>query len=417
MRLTAMVVAAIAMTSCGARAPSPLTVERKLEGEGLPPATVRVMLQREHEAQSKRFLDAASESIRLLALWSLADDLRDVTLVDPPWHETPSVGAPAITLPFTPWWTTPTSMVPEMAVARRLTHHALTSSFDTSALPPWFVSGFSEYIARQIVLGLFQHDNNSPGFAFYEARHFGGLVPRFVRIRLLPESDGKPLDSYRRHPDADVASHLGVDQDSLFAKTALTIVSLDRWVSRPVFDAVIVEFVRQFHGGRPTLNDFGRVASAVSGQDLSWLFVQTLGGSAVFDYALADIASVPASDGRFETRVTVARHGDGLFTGATAPRVGRFESGRGLTLLVSFADGTEIRDAWDGRDDRKTFTYRGPVRAISAVIDPDRLVALDLHRTNNSRTLEPRTAVASRRWAARWASWLQHLLLTYGALV
>jgi hypothetical protein len=175
--------------------------------------------------------------------------------------------------------------------------------------------------------------------------------------------------------------------------------------------------VTEFRGGRPALNDFARVASAASGEDLSWLFVQTFGGSAIFDYRVAELASRSAPDGAFETTVTVARDGDGLFTGATAPRVGRFESGRGMTLRVSFADGEDVRDTWDGRDARRTFEYRSPARAVSAAVDPDGVVALDVKRIANSRTLEPRAAVASRRWAARWLVWLEHALLTYAALV
>jgi hypothetical protein len=420
MRVAAIVAAALVLMSCGARDRSPAVAERRLEGEGLPPVTVRVVLQREHQSQSARYLDAAAESLRVLGLWSLVDDARELTLVDPPWSSrgraAPAADGAAIVLDRTPWWTTPTAMTPELAVARALSRRALTTTFDTSALPPGFVHGFAEYLARQIVTGLFTRENNSPGFAFYEARHFGGFVPRFIRIRVLPESDEPPLTSYRRHPAVDVTAPQ-VDEESLAAKTVLTLGALDRWVSRPVLDAIIVELVRQSRGGRPTVSDFGRVAAAVSGQDLSWLFVQTFGGASVFDYGVAELTSRRAAGGSFETTVTVARYGDGLFTGATAPRVGRFESGRGMTLLVSFAGGEESRESWDGRDERKTFEYRSASRAVSAAIDPDRQVTLDLKRTNNGRTLQARAGVASRRWAARWAAWLEHLLLTYASLV
>ena len=412
--------AAFVLTSCGSRDRSPVAVERRLDGEQLPPVTVRVLLQREHVRMSARYLDAATESLRVLAGWSLVDPAwidgaSGLTLVDPWWHGEAALDG-AIVLDHTPWWTTPTSMASELAVARPLARRALAAAFDTRALPPWFVRGLAEYIARQIVTGLFTRENNSPGFAFYEARHFGGFVPRFIRIRLLPESDGDPLPSYRRHPAAAVTSQ-PPDEDSLAAKTTLVFFALDRWVSRPVLDEIVLDFVRAFRGQRPTVSDFTKVATAVSGQDLSWLFVQTLGGSSVFDYGIAGITSERSGSGTFDSKVVVARYGDGLFTGATAPRVGRFESGRGVTVVVSFADGETVREAWDGRDERRTFEYLSAARAVSAAVDPDRLIALDVQRTNNGRTLDPRTAMASRRWAVRWAAWLEHLLLTYAALV
>ncbi len=420
MRLTAILAAALALTSCASRDRSPVAVERRLEGDQLPPVTVRVLLQREHVRLSARYLDAAAESLRVLDGWSLVDPAwidraSGLTLVDPPWRGAIALDG-AIVLDRTPWWTTPTAMASELAVARPLARRALAAAFDTRGLPSWFVHGLAEYIARQIVTGLFTRENNSPGFAFYEARHFGGFVPRFIRIRLLPESDGDPLPSYRRHPAADPTGQ-PPDEDSLAAKTTLVFFALDRWVSRPVLDEIVLDFVRTFRGQRPTISDFIRIATAVSGQDLSWLLVPTLGGSSVFDYGIGGLTSEPSGSGTFASKVAVVREGDGLFTGAAALRVGRFESGRGVTVVVSFADGETVRESWDGRDSRRTFEYRSATRAVSAIVDPDRLIALDVQRTNNGRTLDPRTAIASRRWAARWTAWLEHLLLTYAALV
>jgi hypothetical protein len=215
-------------------------------------------------------------------------------------------------------------------------------------------------------------------------------------------------------PRADVSAPDSPEEErSLAAKTVLALFTLERWVGRPVFDGVLAEFTRSSRGERPTINDFAQVASSASGQDLSWLFVQTFGGSAVFDYAVAELTSVPRPEGGFDTTVVASRVGDGLFTGATAPRVGRFESGRGITLLVTFEDDERMVEWWDGRDTRKTFAYRSPSRAVSATVDPHRTLLLDVNQTNNSKTLAPRTRTAATRSAARWLMWLQNALLTY----
>jgi hypothetical protein len=252
----------------------------------------------------------------------------------------------------------------------------------------------------------------------YEVRELGGFVPRFVRIRLLPEADGDPVRAFSARPAADPSSNAAADRVSLAAKTTMAFDALERWVGRPTLDAILAEFVRRSRGMQPTIGDFVRVASAVSGQDLTWLLAQSLSTPYVFDYAVATITSEPASSGSgFETRVVVARLGDGIFSGATAPRVDGFESGRAIAVAVRFAGGDSIVDRWDGRDATKTFVYRSTSRAVSASVDPDELVTLDRHRTNNGRSLAPSSGVAARRWAARWLVWLEHALLNYAFFV
>jgi hypothetical protein len=76
-----------------------------------------------------------------------------------------------------------------------------------------------------------------------------------------------------------------------------------------------------------------------------------------------------------------------------------------------------MTDHWDGRDRETVFSYRSPAAAISAEIDPDRVILLDVNRTNNSRTLTPHGAAVATRWAGRWMIWMQSLMLTYASLV
>ena len=48
------------------------------------------------------------------------------------------------------------------------------------------------------------------------------------------------------------------------------------------------------------------------------------------------------------------------------------------------------RERWDGRDQWRPFRFTSASRAVSAVVDPDEVLRLDVDRTNNSRALEPR---------------------------
>ena len=50
-----------------------------------------------------------------------------------------------------------------------------------------------------------------------------------------------------------------------------------------------------------------------------------------------------------------------------------------------------VREHWDGRDRWKLYTGTGARAAVSAEVDPDNVLLLDIDRTNNSRTLAPQT--------------------------
>ena len=54
--------------------------------------------------------------------------------------------------------------------------------------------------------------------------------------------------------------------------------------------------------------------------------------------------------------------------------------------------------------------------SVVLVVD-DRILLLDVNRTNNSVTLNPRAKAAARKWSLAWLIWLQDHLLTYGFFV
>jgi len=305
-------------------------------------------------------------------------------------------------------------MAPELAVARGVARHQWSMALETARLPSWFVAGVAEYSARRAVAPLFEALNLPPGFAMLELRFFGGFVPRFVRIRLLPESDGDPLPAFRAHPDVGPAS--APDKASALAgKTVVTLATLERWIGRPAFDAALAEFVRRSRGRQPTIDDFSRIVSAAAGQDLDWLLGPTLSAADVFDYGVADVRSIRTADG-YDTSVVVERRGSGRFTGTSAAPLPPFERGRGVSIAVTFADGARVVDVWDGRDAQKILRYRSGAAVRSAELDPDRVMLIDVRRTNNSRTLAPRAATAATLWSLRWLAWLQQVMLTYAAL-
>jgi len=88
-----------------------------------------------------------------------------------------------------------------------------------------------------------------------------------------------------------------------------------------------------------------------------------------------------------------------------------------VDVEVAFESGERVRERWDGRERWKLYTYDRPSKARTAVVDPDRILALDIVRTNNSRTLEPQARRAAGKWMLPWMVWLQDLMLTYATLM
>lgn len=369
----------------------------RVERTGQPAIEISLRIQPEHERARERYARAATATLNNLGDWLGPFPRTSLTIVDPAWHGSPAPADEAVVLARTPWWSTTTSMAPELATTRAVSRHVFATLVDARSLPPWFVDGLAEYASRRIVAALFELENLPPGYALFEGRFVDGFVPLSIRVRLLTES----------------ATGAGGRE----MRTFLLLGTLERWLGRPVLDQIVAEFVRAPRTSPATVDDFARTASEVSGQDLAWLFDEALGSSRGFDYGVGNLESVRAADGVFETSVIARRVGDAQFPGAGAAPVGPFESGRGLALRVMFEDGQQRTDYWDGRSAEKTFRYRSPARAVSAAIDPDHLLLLDVKQTNNSVTLAPQAGVAASRWAARWLPWLEHALLNVAALV
>jgi hypothetical protein len=321
-------------------------------------------------------------------------------------------------MPPVRWWTTDTAMAPELAAARAVSRGFWTGTLKSQRLPPWLPEALAELTARRTSAALFSPENLTPGYAFAEARFFGGFVPRFVRIRVKVESDGAANEAYRAHPHVDMDAPAASDGEraAQIGKAILALTTLERWLGPSVADDIVRRAAVALRDRPLGLADVERIASDTSGQDLSWLFDNAFRSTAEFDYGIGGIDSTRDGEGYLCT-VTAVRRGDALFTGSSSPRDGPFERGRGMAVQATFADGQQRVDYWDGRDGTRTFRYRSPSPLARAVIDPERQLALDVRQVNNSVATDAATRGAVTAWASRYARWVESLLLTYSALI
>lgn len=72
-----------------------------------------------------------------------------------------------------------------------------------------------------------------------------------------------------------------------------------------------------------------------------------------------------------------------------------------LDIEMRFADGTRVRDTWDGKAAWRRYRFVRPSRLREVRIDPERVIVLDPKPQNNSRSIEP-----EKQFTADWGLWL-----------
>ena len=384
---------------------SPDYVERtaRFEHPRLPPVEMRLLLQPEHAAQAARHFDATRATLKYYGEWYGAYPYSHITIIDPAYQSgAGGMEYPTLFTAGTRWLAPEHVTTPEGVTIHEAGHqfwHGIvaTNEFEHA----WLDEGFNTFSTARAVA---QVDDPN----FLALRYFGGFVPWvFGDIALRRETEGNGLPGYRRDATSDAQStptyrYFPATGGSItYNKTALWLNTMERWLGWPVLQRILAA---HFDAGRfkhPGPGDFFAVVNGVTGRDLGWFFDQVHRSSNRFDYGVQDLTSARDGD-QYRTNVIVRRYGEALFP---------------VDLLVTFANGERITEHWNGTDRWKLYTYDRPASAVSAQVDPNRVLLLDVNYTNNSRTLEPRMQPAATKWALTWMIWLQECLLSWAALV
>jgi len=400
----------------------------RFDEPGYPPVDVRLLLQPEHAHLAERYLEATRIALRTYGTWSAPYPYPQVTVVDPAW------GSSSGGMEYPTLFTGGASVFapPELQSPEGVTIHEAGHQFwqglvaSNEAEEAWLDEGFTTYMEAKA-------SDHSLGPAGWGRRYFGGAgrggragwpvvapgvaIPRgsesLVDLREGGESDAmaKRAWTYRDEGSYSLNS---------YAKPALVMQTLEGLLGEETMVKVLRTYSRRFRFAHPTTEDFIATVNEVSGQDWRWFFEETFFSADLCDYAVevrSDPARTPAGwlegeggrlelkaperkgrrgDGnRFESRVTVVRHGEVLLP---------------VEVRVDFADGRTVTERWDGRDRWTRFRYEG-AKVVHAIVDPRRRIAIDVDPSNNEWTSDERPARrAATKWAGRYLFWLQNLL-------
>jgi len=402
---------------------SPDYVERveRFGHAGLPPVAMRLLLQPEHAQQAERHFQATRATLRYYGEWYGPYPYGNITIVDPAWQS--DAGGMEYPMLFTAGtrWLAPRRVAdPEDVTVHEAGHQfwygiVANNEFEHA----WLDEGINTFSTARALDQFF-------GPRYLSKRYFGGFVPWVLDdFPLRRATDGNRLNAYRTHPYLDAESlptwqyWPGDAWVTTYTKTALWLHTLERMLGWDTLQKILSTFFTRYAFKHPTPRDFFAIVNEVSGRDLTWFFDQVYRSSTTFDYAVETFTSERTQDrGLFgdantrgatkvsadvyHTSVVVRRRGDGVFP---------------VDVRVTFENGQDARWTWDGKERWKAFEVDRPARAVSAQVDPERVLLLDAHYTNNSKTLEPKTAAAGRKWSLTWLLWLQDHLLTYGFFI
>lgn len=371
----------------------------------LPETRMRLLLQPEHRGQEQRHFDATAAALRYYGEWFGPYPYGHITVVDPAW-QSGSGGMEYPTL-FTAGsrWLAPRGVTsPEGVTVHEAGHQfwygiVANNEFEHA----WLDEGLNTFSTARVIEQAF-----SPNYL--AERFFGGFIPWVFRdIPLSRATDGNRLAGYRTAARMDAQATPtyqywpGTASAITYNKTALWLNTLERHLGWETLQKILSGFFHTWAFRHPVPGDFFAVANEAGGRDLEWFFDEAHRGSNVFDYAVDRLESTRDDERQqFETVVVVRRLGEAVFP---------------VDVVTTFEDGSRSLERWDGRDRWRLFRYRTASKAKQTVVDPDRVLLLDLNYTNNSRTLQPRAGEASRKWMLAWVAWAQDLLMTYGFFV
>ena len=408
-RIAALALAIALAAACARETAAPLDPRFTFHVDGPPAVDVRVQVSPGRVGQAPRWTEGAGLAVAHHVRMLGRAPATTLTVVDG-WAVPGGSHDPGTIRVSAPFLTTNRGRAIERAITDAVARAFWRAAVRCDTADGVLIEGLARYTSTAALVSRYGDLLEPPAIGMVEQRWLGGLFPWVIRIN---------------EPAWAVPSRHGDARDSAADRAALAVQTLANRIGTPTFEASLRVFATGTRARCASWRDLQAAASDVSGLDLSWFFQPAFASSRVFDYGVESLESVAATLpvggltalASYHTRVVARRYGDAQFTGTSAQPVPPFEAGRGVELRVRFADGTARLDAWDGRAAARTFEYDSAAPAVSATIDPDAVIQLDADRTNNSRTLTPRTSAAAARWSALWMLWLEHALLWYASLV
>ena len=394
---------------------------------------IRVLMQKDHAAQGKRFLNAAKVAVEYFQDWYGDYPFPNLTVVDPRRGAQGAGGMeyPTLITALTFSHIPDGLRVPEMVIIHEFGHnfwyHLVASNEFEEA---WLDEGINSFSECLIV------------------DDYYGPVGSVIDLGGIKINDRQfQRGQYISLPDIDVTVQNSWDFYSFgsygigtYYKPSLMLQTLRNYLGKEVMQNIMRTYFERWKFKHPKTQDFVNVANEVSDKDLNWFFDQALYTNATLDYTVSHVFSRELKEDKgydFTLSVTddttkvnkennvsdsldnskdraeknldsTERKKEKLYeSGIYIRRLGDFIFP--VEVEAVFADGDTVREIWDGKGLWKEFRYVKPVKMIYATVDPDSKIPIDINITNNSKTIKTQY-IGVNKLSIRWLYWMQFLL-------
>ena len=382
------------------------------------PVQVHVLALAAHPQAGQRYLDVTRAALKQFDQRYGPYPYKILTVIDPePGSEIGGMEYPTLFTGDTSWFE-PTHIT-EITAEHEFGHQywygmVATNEFEDA----WLDEGINSYTEVNVMGALYGPRSSVLSLPWASA---GDDSLEYLEYIAKPDFDPVTRHAWQFR---DAESYGGVT----YGKTASLLKTLEGIIGSGTMDEAMRTYFMRYRFQHPTSEDFlrtieevairrGRTAGMLTpgpydpisrqivatpqtiiNSGLRPYFNQAVYGTNVLDYAIDDISSGPAqwwldkpTDKTQRDTVTIHRIGDFILP---------------VTLEVVFSDGTRHREYWDGADRWHTWTYATTATIVSAELDPDHTVLLDVNRFNNGRTVAA-NPIPARKLTNLWMSCLQ----------
>lgn len=380
---------------------------------------IRVLMQPDHDYQAARHMEAAKTAVEYHQEWYGDYPYPNLTVVDPRRGAGGSGGMeyPTLITAGTNYGLPEGVRGVEMVIIHEFGHnfwyHLLASNeFEES----WMDEGINSYTETDII-----HDKYGPS---------GDIINLFgIKINNIQTHRGRYLTSKDYDPTVRTAWGYysgGSYGTNSYSKPAVLLMTLHNYLGEEAMRKVMRTYVERWRFKHPKSRDFINVVNEVTGQDFNWYFEQALFSNVTLDYSIHRVRTMQVTEDRgydFDISVADSSLTNGQVStddsaGAQGKtklyasevfvrRLGQFKFP--VEMEATFANGEKVREAWDGQETWHKFHFLKPSKLVSATIDPENKIVLDLNFTNNSKMVEP-SNLGVRKLSARYLFWMQFLL-------
>ncbi len=357
---------------------------------------IKLLFQPEHKDQAERHFVAIKHALDYYKEYLGKYPYPNITIIDPPLYGARSGGMEYPTLITVG---SVAYMPDNIKMTNTTTVHEFGHQYFMGILASnefeeaWLDEGFNSYFESRIMDKYYGEKTSSIDVWGFR---IGDLQTH--RTRYVHNEDRDISESFRNAWNYEAGGY-GLYS---YSKPATFLHTLQRMVGEECMNDIMKTYYNKWMFRHPCSKDFINVVNEVVpehhgekfGKDMNWFFNQVLYSSKVCDYKIEDIYQWENTkpQGILTEEQKAAYNNDNNLDKKYYARVLLKREGNmqmPLDVLVKFADGTETTEYWDGKKRYKQFEFYSDSELISAEIDPQHKILVDVNLANNSIVLKP----------------------------